>query len=137
MAVLTIDELKNALADMPEYNMPLGNSYLSPSELADAIELAIDDYNISSPILDVPVTLDTFPSRYLLIHGAIVEALKLTVLKELRGRMDYSDGGVQNALYTKSPEFSALQNSYAKIYETSKLKYKRQLNASACYGGMW
>lgn len=137
MAVLTAEELKAALADSPEYNQPLGNSYLNNTELNNAIALAIDDYNSSSPILDFPVTVDDFPNKRLLLQGAIVEALKLTVFKELRGRMDYSDGGVQNSLYTKSPEFMALQGQYSQAYETSKLKLKRQLNATACYGGTW
>jgi hypothetical protein len=137
MAVLTTDELKAALADSPEYNQPLGNSYLSTAELSTAITLAIDDYNYSSPILDNTVDINNFPVKRILLQGAIVEALKLTVLKELRGRMDYSDGGVQNALYTKSPEFTALQNQYTQIYENAKMRYKRQINASACYGGIY
>ena len=135
--VLTAEELKAALADYPEYNQPLGNSYLNPKELNTAIELAIDDYNSSTPILDFPATIENFPNKRLLLQGSIVEALKLTVFKELRGRMDYSDGGVQNSLYTKSPEFMSLQNQYSQMYEASKLRFKRQLNATACYGGTW
>ena len=137
MAVLTIEELKAALADTPEYNKPLGNTYLNPSELTTAIALAVEDYNESNPILDVMVDIDTYPSKRSLLYGAMVEALRLTALKELRGRMDYSDGGVQNALYTKSPEFLALQNQYTQMYETAKSRIKRQKNMSNCYGGLY
>lgn len=134
--VVTVEDLQAFLSDTPEYNLPLNNMYLTPEELQLSIELALDDYNNSPPDSDFIPDLYNFPSKKILLLGAAVEALRMTSHKELRGRMDYNDGGVQNSLYTKTPEYISLQMQTQQEYERLKTRYKRQQNMKACYGGI-
>ena len=109
MAV-TVEELRTHLADSTDYNIPTNEEYLTDPELQDCIDHTIDDFNTSTPILPKTYTGEDFPSHHLLLTGAMAEALKLTVLKELRREMQYSDGGIQSSVYYKSPQFLNLKN---------------------------
>ena len=136
MAIVTADDLQLYLEDTVAANMPLQISYLSPSELTFCLELTVADYNETPPIFFQQYTLDTFPYRKLLLLGAAVEALHLTAMKELRGEMTYSDGGVSSTVYYKTPQFTQLKLQLQQEYKELKLRTKRQVNLKNGFGGM-
>lgn len=133
--VVTVDDVRHRLMDYEDVNMPLFNRVLEDTDLQKCIDISVDDFNGTPPILYRQYTGDDFPYKRLLLDGAVVEALKLTALKELRGEMQYSDGGVQSSIYYKNPQFSALRQEAEQKYEQDKVRRKKHLNIQACYGG--
>lgn len=133
--VITASDVRVHMMDYEEINQPLFIRYLEDTDLDTCIESAIDDFNETPPILYRKYTLYDFPFKRLLLDGAIVRAFKLTVYKELRGEMQYNDGGIQASVYYKSPQFIALRQELEQKYENDKARRKRHLNIENCYGG--
>lgn len=135
---LTADKLRRYIQDKVDVNMPLFEQYLTDDDLNECIDLALEDFNMSIPLLRAHIfTRETFPSDKLLLTGAFVEAMSMTSMKELRGEMQYSDGGVQSTIYTHYPQYQQLRQEYANRWDSDKLRFKKQLNIEGCYGGMW
>ena len=128
--------LRLYLMDFEITNAPLFQQYLSDQELETCINWALDDFNESIPILEYKFTLLDFPLPKLLLRGAALEAMNLTLMKEMRGEMQYQDGGVSNAIYYKSQQFMGIRSTISQEYEQSKMKTKRQMNLENCYGGI-
>lgn len=133
--VVTVDDVRHKLMDYEDANMPLFARMLEDPDIQECIDFAVDDFNETPPLVYRQYTIYDHPFKRLLIDGAVVEALKLTALKELRGEMQYSDGGISSSIYYKSPQFTALRQECEQKYEQDKLRRKRHLNIVACYGG--
>ena len=133
--VITPVDVRQKLLDYEDVNIPLYTKYLEDADLDNCIATSVDDFNGTPPMLYRQYTLEDFPFKKLLLDGAVLEAMKLTALKELRAEMQYSDGGQQSSVYYKSPQFTALRQEMEQKYEQDKLRRKRHLNIQACYGG--
>jgi hypothetical protein len=123
--IVTVDEVRHLLEDYDTTNMPLFSIMLEDPDLQKCIDLAVDDFNESPPILYRKYTIYDFPYKRLLLDGAVVEALKLTALKELRGEMQYSDGGISSTVYYKQPQFTAIRQESEQKYEQDKLRRRK------------
>lgn len=133
--VITPDDVREHLMDYEEVNIPLMVRFLEDPDLQKCIDIMVDDFNEMPPIVYRQYTVYDFPFKRLLLDGAVVQAMKLTALKELRGEMQYTDGGISSSIYYKSPQFTALRQEYEQKYEQDKLRRKKHLNIQACYGG--
>lgn len=136
MAIITVNDVRQRLMDYDDVNMPLFTKQIQDEDLAVNIADAVDDFNETPPIFTRVYTVDNFPFKQLLLDGAVVRALKLAALKELRGEMQYNDGGVSSTINYKFSQFTALRQELEQKYEQDKLRRKRQLNMQACYGGI-
>lgn len=139
-SVLEPMELRIALMDYAERNIPLYVEHLTDEQLWNCIEWAVEVFNEMPPVLNKKYTIDTFPRKHLLRDLAVIEALKLTALIELRGEMQYSDGGIQSQIYYKSGQFTALRQELEQQVTQKAMATKRSLNLEGCYGhlaGYW
>ena len=135
-AIVTPMDVRLALMDYPDKNIPLYMEHLTDEMLWKCLDWALAYFNETPPDVGQVYTLANFPKRKLLLDGAVVEALKLTALVELRGEMSYSDGGVQSTVYYKSPQFIALRQEAQQRFEAAVQSSKRALNINNCYGAL-
>lgn len=135
-SVVTPMDVRLALMDYTDRNIPLYTEYLTDEMLWKCIDWAVAYFNELPPVIGRTYTAADFPRRKLLLDGARVEALKLTSLIELRGEMSYSDGGVQSTIYYKSAQFTALRQEAQQRFEQAATTAKRALNINSCYGAL-
>lgn len=133
-SVVTPADLRLALMDFASKNIPLYQEHLTEEQLWKCIDWAVTLFNDTPPYVYRQYTMADFPRRKLLLDAAMVEALKLTALIELRGEMQYSDGGIQSAIYYKSQQFTALRQELEAKVTQSITAVKRTLNINDCYG---
>lgn len=136
-SVVKPDKVRWQIRDYDFENAPLYERYLSDEDLWKCIEDACDDYNETTPIFEFPFTPADFKYPRILQAGAAVIAMKITAMKELRGEMNFDDGGIQSTLYYKTPAYTAMVQQLSEKYEMDKKKSKRQLNMSRCYKGVY
>ena len=134
--VITVDELRTHIQDFANRNIPLSIKYLTDADLQDSIDMTIDRFNTTPPILLLQYDNTNFPYRTILMDGCMYEALERTALIELRAEMQYSDGGINSSVYYKTPQFTQLKNELLNTFERATSRIKRHLNTLACYGGM-
>lgn len=107
----------------------------SDDEMLDfAIEMAISDWNSSSPILP-PVSIGTFGSLYLLMHGAAIQILKSQGILQARNQLSYNAGGSSFSRHDKSAMYQAWATNFANEYEMKKRNLKIHCNIERGYGG--
>lgn len=133
-SVVTPADLRLALMDFATKNIPLYKEHLTEEQLWKCIDWAITLFNDTPPHIYKQYTAADFPRRKLLLDAAMVEALKMTALIELRGEMQYSDGGIQSSIYYKSQQFSALRQELEAKVTQSITAIKRAININDCYG---
>ena len=134
--VVTPLDLRLSLMDYADMNIPLYREHLTDEVLWKCLEWAVDHYNDVPPRISKHYTLEDFPKRKLLLDMATVEALRLTALVELRGEMQYSDGGIQSTIYYKSQHFNALKQELQARVDAEITADKRATNINSCYGGL-
>lgn len=137
IATVVADDVRLALMDYAERNLPLTTPQLTDEQLQQCIIWALDYINEIPPRFEIPYTLETFKNTNVLLRGAVVGALRLIALIELRGEMSYSDGGTQSSIYYKSPQFTALRQEAQASFEEEVRRIKRQINIENGYGGTW
>lgn len=135
-SLVTPLDLRLALMDYADMNIPLYREHLTDEVLWKCLEWAVDHYNDVPPRLSKHYTLENFPKRKLLLDLATVEALRLTALVELRGEMQYSDGGIQSTIYYKAQQFNALKQELQARVDAEVTADKRADNINSCYGGL-
>lgn len=133
-SVVSVDELRLALMDYAERNIPLYVEHLSDEQLWKCIEWAAQGFNEVPPVLSKTYDITNFPRKRLLLELAVIEALRLTSLIELRGEMQYSDGGIQSTIYYKSAHFTQLRQELEQKAAQEVAAAKRSLNIEGCYG---
>lgn len=133
-SVVTPLDVRLSLMDYKERNIPLYTEHLTDEMLWKCIDWAVAKFNETPPVLKTQYTAVNFPKRKLLLDSATAEALRLTSLIELRGEMQYSDGGVQSSIYYKSGQFSALRQELEQRVGQETSTTKRVLNIENCYG---
>jgi hypothetical protein len=130
------DAVRELICDYAEDNAPLFEEVLRNDIIDRAILDIIDDFNESPPNLIYQYTVYDFPAPGLLKIGAAWKAMRRTAIKEQRRELSYDDGGVQNNLYYKTPQYTGIMQDFQQDYEQKKMRIKRQMNIAKCYGGM-
>lgn len=119
--------------DTPELNRLIRDYEIDEDRLELAILLTISDWNTTTPVIG-KVTLGSFPSLYLLIHGAALQCLKMAGLYQSRNELTYSSGGSSFVRSNKTPYYQSWIQNFASDYEAKKLNYKLQKNIEGAYG---
>ena len=133
-SVVTPLDVRLALMDYADKNIPLYQEHLTDEMLWKCIEWGVNHFNDTSPKLSRVYDVTNFPKRKLMLDLAVVEALRLTALVELRGEMQYSDGGIQSTIYYKSQHFNALRQELQAKVDAEIVATKRAENINSCYG---
>lgn len=127
--------LRLFLMDTPSMNRLLLNHESSDDLLEFAIEMAIDDWNITTPIFN-PVDIGTYGSLYLLMHGSAIQVLKSQGILQARNQLNYNAGGSSFSRHDKSPIYQSWYTNFANEYEVKKRNAKIQYNINRGWGGV-
>jgi hypothetical protein len=122
--------LRLFLNDTPLLNRLIRREESDDPKLDLAILLTIDDWNITPPPLG-NVTIDTFPSLWLLIYGSAIHVLRSAGLLQSRNDLPYSSGGVSVRLWDKTQLYQSWIAQFVQEYERKKLNLKMAMNIEA------
>lgn len=127
--------LRLFMMDTPELNR-LIRKYESDDEmLGFALEMAISDWNSTSPLIGNK-HIGNFPSLYILLHGAAIQLLKSQGLRMARNELNYSAGGSSFVRANKSNYYLTWMQNFANEYEAKKRNMKIQANINRGWGGV-
>lgn len=122
------------MRDYPELNRLTDGKENSDRAIAMALFMAIDDYNMSPPLLP-KVLIGTHPSPSLLVEGTVIQLLKSQGLLQTRNQLSYSDGqGVTVSVSDKGPALMNWLNLFMSSYEQKKRQLKQAINLNAALG---
>lgn len=125
--------LRLFLMDTPELNRLIGDYETNEDRLELALILTISDWNTTTPIIG-KVSIGSFPSLYLLLHGATIQCLKMAGLYQSRNELTYNAGGSSFVRSNKTPYYQSWIQNLASEYEAKKLNFKIQKNVEGAYG---
>lgn len=125
--------LRMFLQDTPELNRLLRDYELDDEHLRFAIDMAISDWNSTVPPLPRK-TIDTFPSLYLLMHGAAIQALTMSGIRQSRNELQYSSGGSTFVRSNKTSHYQSWISMFKNDYEMKKRNFKMSQNLKRGYG---
>lgn len=127
--------LRLFMMDTPELNT-LIRAYESDDDMLEfALEMSIEDYNITAPVIS-RVGWHNFPSLFLLLHGAAIQLLKSQGLKQTRNQATYNSGGSSFVRSDKGPAYQQWLINFSSEYEAKKRNYKMTVNISNGWGGV-
>lgn len=126
--------LRLFLNDTPELNRLIRRQESDDPKLDLALALAIDDFNITSPLLST-YRVETFPSLYLLIYGATIQVLRSAGILQSRNELSYSSGGVSVRIFDKTQNYQSWISQFVAEYERKKQNYKISLNVMGALAG--
>jgi len=125
--------LRLFLNDTPELNRLIRQQESDDQHLDLALRMVIDDWNISPPPLSF-VTIDNFPSIFLLLHGAAIQTLKMAGILQSRTELNYSSGGVTVRTFDKTRLYQSWIGIFVQEYERKKTTFKIAQNIAAAMG---
>jgi hypothetical protein len=125
--------LRLFMLDTPTLNRLIRKEESEDELLTFAIDMAIDDYNITAPICG-NVHIGTFPSLYLLMHGAAIQLLKTQGLLQARNELSYSAGGSSFIRSNKTNYYMQWCLNFANDYEAKKRNLKMTVNIARGWG---
>jgi len=130
-----ITKTRAFIRDVPALNALLDGVETGDTLIDFSIELALDDFNTSPPLIgNFPI--ETHPSQSLVLMATIIWILKSAGLLQSRNQLDYSAGGLTVASSNKTPLYQSWINIFMQEYEAKKANLKKSINAEAAYGGV-
>lgn len=127
--------LRLFLQDTPELNRLIRKKE-SEADLIDfAIEMTISDWNATTPML-YPVSIENFPSLYMLMMGASIQILVSQGILQARNELQYNAGGSSFLRSNKSNYYMQWAINLQNQYELKKRNIKIQQNVSRGWGGV-
>ena len=127
--------LRLFLRDTPELNRLIRKEESNDEDLQFYIDMAIDDWNTTAPVLSM-YGIQNFPSLYLLMHGAAIQALKSQGLQQARNELNYQSGGSSFVRSNKSGIYQSWLINFSNEYELKKRNLKIFQNVGRGWGGV-
>ena len=121
------------MMDNEEMNRLLNGKELDDDRHELAILMTISDWNTTAPIIG-RVDIASFPSLYMLLHGAAIQCLIMAGFYQSRNELTYTSGGSSFVRANKTPYYQSWIQNLASSYEAKKLQFKIQKNIEGCYG---
>lgn len=122
--------LRLFLNDTPELNRLIRREESDDTKLDLALDLALDDYNITAPLLQSHA-FSNFPSLYLLIYGATIQVLRSAGILQSRNELAYSSGGVSVRIFDKTQLYQSWIAQFVAEYERKKQNFKISANINS------
>lgn len=123
------------LRDTPELNRLIRKAESNLEMQTFAIEMAISDWNSTSPFID-RVDINNYPSLYLLMHGAVIQILKSQGLYQARNELQYQAGNSSFMRFNKSNYYMQWSINLSNDYEVKKRNMKIAKNIIGGWGGV-
>lgn len=125
--------LRFFLRDTPQLNRLIRDYELGEEELRFCIDMAISDYNTTMPPTPRK-TIETYPSLWLLMHGAAINALKMAGMEQSRNELNYQSGGSSFSRSNKTRHYQSWLSLFQNEYEQKKRALKIANNVKRGYG---
>lgn len=125
--------LRLFLRDTPELNRLIRTEESDDEMLEFAIDMAIDDWNFTTPMIN-PMTIETFPSIFMLMHGAAIQVLKSQGIYQARNELAYQAGGSSIVRSNKTGVYQQWLINFSNEYELKKRNIKMQQNIEGGWG---
>jgi len=129
------NRLRLVLADYPEINEMVEGVNLSNDHLELALEHAVEDWNLTPPIIGT-ATIENHPWPGLMLQKAVIDLLRTEVLQRIRNTVDISDGGASINHTQKIQLLRQAATDLQNEYETKKKQHKIQQNLAGGWGGV-
>ena len=127
--------LRLFMMDTPEMNRLIRREESDDDLMTFAIHMAISDWNSTAPHIG-NVTIMTYPSLYLLMHGGAIQLLKTQGLLQARNELSYSAGGSSFVRSNKTQYYQSWMINFANEYELKKRNMKIAKNIRRGWGGV-
>lgn len=134
MPVLTPEEVQVYIQDIPEKNHLLDGLEFNPTQVILAINLAVSEFNMVSPLSSF--TVDNFPSKAILLNGALYKLFAGQAALLARNTMNYADGGLQIPVEERFQLYTALAAMYQADFIKSAQTFKIAVNIDSGWGGV-
>jgi hypothetical protein len=119
-----IDKVRAYLRDFPELNRLIEGVESSDPHIVEALEDALEDWNLTPPLLR-KVTLENHPAPRLLVKKAAMSTLDSVIPLQMRNQVSYSDGqGTSVSTSDKAPAYQSEIRRISDQYEQAKLRFK-------------
>jgi len=125
--------LRLFMRDTEQFNRLIRKEESDAEMYTFAIEMAISDYNATSPVTNI-VSIENYPSLYLLMHGAAIQLLKSNGLLQARNELSYSAGGSSFIRSNKSNYYMQWMINFANEYAVKVTNLKVSKNVSKGWG---
>lgn len=128
-SIITEDDLRLFAFDRPELNTLIDGVRFSSEQIERAAITAVDRFNILPPPVS-SYSIETFPSRYLLMIGTWGLLLRGAAIGEASNNLTYSAAGVQVNDRDKAQVFAELGKLFwDEFVDTSKdIKLTQSIN---------
>jgi hypothetical protein len=128
-----VQQVRTFLRDYPETNRLVDGVESSNRQIVWALSDTLDDYNWTPPFSSY--TLNSFPSKSLLIRGTVISLLESIGLLQTRNQLAFNDGGIQVGLNDKTPFIQAWLQLFRNSYEEKKMRLKIAQNIESAWDG--
>jgi hypothetical protein len=128
-----IDHIRVYIGDMPEFNRLIEGVETGDEKLKLAIQLWIQYFNSIPPVLPTKYGAENFPNYLLLIHGVMIEVLKMSGIVQTRNFLNFNDGGVSFSVSDKGQEYLGWINNLLSTHAQDLINTKVGLNAEDAY----
>lgn len=132
--ILSVEEVQEFIRDRAENNHLIDGAEFNPTVVTLAMDLAISSYNMIPPIS--VATVETFPSKSLLMMGTIAKMFAGQAALKARNTMNYNDGGIQIPVEEQFQLYQALAAMYGEEFEKSAKLLKMHLNVEEGWGSV-
>lgn len=129
-----VNLIRGKLRDYPELNRLTDGEESSNRQLAQAIALALDDFNSTPPLIQ-NYSISDFPSISLLVDMAIVQVLESLGYLLTRNNLSWRDGDVVISSNDKGPQLMQWAAMLRNNTEVKKRQLKIAINISGALDG--
>lgn len=127
-----VRKLRLFLGDSPETNQLIAGFELSDDKLRLALELAVDEFNTTTPVTSYSIS--QFPSLKVLLHAGAVQALIMAGIIADRNYLQFADGGLSEVLGDRGQRYQAWIAQLVASYKQAAEAIKIQINMEEGWG---
>lgn len=128
-----INHVRIYIGDLPEFNRLVEGTELSDEKIKLSIQLWIQSFNNTPPILSSKYTALNFKNYLILLHGVIIELLKMAGIVQTRNGLSFVDSGAQFQVNDKGQEYMGWIQNLMQTHVQDVKDLKLGLNAEEAY----
>lgn len=132
--IITEKELRIWSMDRPELNTLIDGVKFSSEDIEQAQIFVVDYFNLMPPPTGYQYTVETFPSRTLMLLGVWAHLLKGAAIGDAINEFDYAAEGVQINDRNKAQLYALLGRQYWDEFKDMAANIKLTQNIAQAYG---
>lgn len=133
-AIISEKEIRMWMMDRPELNTLIDGVRWSPEAIEQAQIFVTDYFNLMTPPTGVSYTVESFPSRALMLIGVCGHLLRGAAIGEASNELTYSAAGLQIDDRNKAQIFTSLGQAFWEEFKDLAKQMKITQNINQVYG---